>query len=377
MTINIKLKMQYSKFLFLLAISSVLTVTVLLVAAKDDDDSFRINKLNVIWGKAKHKFGTSKLKDLKKDLLKHQEDEILLKKMKATGKDKDGIFEATTRRNLLNILKSYSLDNYYDDVHPKVDDESHRRKEANLEKVKFGDDDLKKDVLKAAFKDKRLDKLWRKAEKMPFTQEQLMMLQEEFQNQQDKLDQHYESMDALEEKVKAASKRKENEIDNSLDESNHSFTTSKKVNSKKDKKETQSEKKIRLNENTEQHLHENYKKIKKNIEALHKKISEGQPDPSKQFETDLVNELWDSAKRAKFNDEELEELKKELQNFQKRFKKLEHFTMELEKTKIYESDNIEDVNSKHIKRRVKDLEDKIEKTHKSIEKKISKRREEL
>lgn len=46
-------------------------------------------------------------------------------------------------------------------------------------------------INKSLFKDKKLNKLWQKAETAGFTQEELLALREEFGHHQDKIDQYY------------------------------------------------------------------------------------------------------------------------------------------------------------------------------------------
>lgn len=48
-----------------------------------------------------------------------------------------------------------------------------------------------KHINKSLFKDKKLNKLWQKAETAGFTQEELLALREEFDHHQDKIDQYY------------------------------------------------------------------------------------------------------------------------------------------------------------------------------------------
>lgn len=48
-----------------------------------------------------------------------------------------------------------------------------------------------KHINKSLFKDKKLNKLWQKAETAGFTNEELAALKEEFSHHQDKIDQYY------------------------------------------------------------------------------------------------------------------------------------------------------------------------------------------
>lgn len=359
-------------------ISIFILVTLQIVSAQDQ--LFKISKLNTLWAKAQHSLGPAKLKDLGNDLIKHELDQMSLKKMKAHNQDKDGLFEATVRRNLHSIMAKYSLERFYDDIHPSIDTESHVKKD-NLEKVKSKGSESLSD-LKSTFRDKKLNKLWRKAEQSGFTQEQLMVLYEEFEHTQEKLDGHYETMNLIEEELNANARkaeRRSNSLDDIIEED------SKPMKAKKIK-ESAAEKKARLGSDNQQALKEKYSDIKKGIDQLHKKIISGQLDESaRPFEEGPVNELWAAAVQANFTDSELDSFREELEHYQTRVKKLNHFQMELERNKIggpkessLSADSEElDSETKHIRRRVSDLAYKVKKTHLSLEKKIASRKDEL
>lgn len=362
---------KFFVFVYLLIIS----ISIKAVYGLDDEQPFKINKLNLIWHKAQHSLGSGKLKDLKSDLTKHEFDQLTLKKMKAHNQDKDGIFEASIRKKLLNIMKKYSLEKYYDDIHPPVEDE-HIRKKENLKILKEASP--QSGEFKATFRDKRLDKLWKKAEQSSFTQEQLMILYDEFQHQQDKLDDHYETLNMIEEEIELKAKegeKWENSIENTMDKEN------KRKPKKDEQKESPADKKNRLEENIHQVLKDKYSDIKKNIDNLHKKILSGEiVDGEGPFEEAAVNDLWSSAMKANFTGEELESLKEELGHYQNRIKKLKHYQVQFERNKIVstkDSGDEIDNETKHLRKRVKELTHKVDKTHKSIEDRITKRRDEL
>lgn len=52
-------------------------------------------------------------------------------------------------------------------------------------------------INKSIFKDKKLNKLWEKAEKSGFDQKELKTLKEEFQHYQDKIDEYYSLLETL------------------------------------------------------------------------------------------------------------------------------------------------------------------------------------
>lgn len=123
----------------------------------------------------------TKLKSLFGELKLHDKDEITWKHLRAEGKDKDGMKEAELRKKLLNIMSMYNLLDQADDV----TDENKAKpfKPLNEASDKY--------INKSLFKDKKLNKLWQKAETSGFTQEELLALREEFGHHQDKIDQYY------------------------------------------------------------------------------------------------------------------------------------------------------------------------------------------
>lgn len=362
----------------------IITITAIKTVSLEaqEESPFKINKLNLIWTKAQHSFGPGKLKDLRNDLTKHEFDELTLKKMKAHNQDKDGLFEAAVRKKLLSTMSKYSLERYYDDIYQPIETE-HDRKKDNLKAVteKPKNKDVKTDShLKITFKDKRLDKLWKKAEQSSFTQEQLMLLHEEFQHQQDKLDEHYEALNMIEEgldrKMREGDKW-ENSIESTIGESDK-----KKLIKESKMKETPNDKKTRLDVNVQQSLNEKYSYIKRDIDKLHKKIISGQIGDDGPFEENAVNNLWKAASDANFTTEELESFKEELEHYQNRIKKLKSYEVQFERNKIRDfketSPGAEiDPETKHLRKRVKELTHKVDKTHRNLEERIAKKRDEL
>lgn len=123
----------------------------------------------------------TKLKSLFGELKLHDKEEITWKHLRAEGKDKDGMKEAELRKKLLNIMSMYGLLDQADDV----EDAKKARPFKALNEA------TDKYINKSLFKDKKLSKLWQKAETAGFTQEELLALREEFGHHQDKIDQYY------------------------------------------------------------------------------------------------------------------------------------------------------------------------------------------
>lgn len=97
------------------------------------------------------------------------------------------------------------------------------------------------------------------------------------------------------------------------------------------------------------------------------------------FDEQPVNNLWSAAIQANFSATELEMLREELGHYETRIKKLNHYKVQLEpdlwSAKLsYNEPNDE---TKRLKKKVKELTYKVDKIHKSLEKKIATRRDEL
>lgn len=103
----------------------------------------------------------SKLKSLFSELKIHDKEELTFKKLKSDGGDKDGLKEAEMRKKLIGIMSTYGLLEHFEDV-------SDPKKLKTPEHPAFNeatDDHLNKMV----FRDKKLNKLWIKAERSGFT----------------------------------------------------------------------------------------------------------------------------------------------------------------------------------------------------------------
>lgn len=143
------------------------------------------------------------------ELKVQDKDEIKLKRLRADGGDKDGLMEADVRKKLkgkissvtifcnvaqvqvvnetylVGILKNYSLSNLFDGEESK-DGGGRSSSDSHYNQLS-----------KKLFKDKKLNRLWEKAEKSGFTEVELKALKEEFSHHQDKLDEYYGIMESL------------------------------------------------------------------------------------------------------------------------------------------------------------------------------------
>lgn len=108
-------------------------------------------------------------------------DESIWKRLKAQGGDKDGIKEAELRKKLLGLMDMYGLREHFEEV----SSDYKRSKDHVLNEAT--DDHINKSL----FKDKKLNKLWSKAEAGGFSTQELLALKEEFTHHQDKIDEYY------------------------------------------------------------------------------------------------------------------------------------------------------------------------------------------
>merc|ERR1719394_1009766 len=122
-----------------------------------------MSKVNLLWEKARRAgLAEGKLERLYSKLKVQDKDELTMKKLKTEGGDKDGIKDAEVRRKFALIMEEFGL---------------------------MGGDvvqDKEVEPTKALFRDKKLTRLWEKAEKSGLSSEELTALQEEFQHHQRK-----------------------------------------------------------------------------------------------------------------------------------------------------------------------------------------------
>ncbi|RWS09328.1 alpha-2-macroglobulin receptor-associated protein-like protein [Dinothrombium tinctorium] len=291
-----------------------------------------------------------KLKNLKSDLKIQDKEELALKKLKAEKQDKNGAKEAQLKKNLKAIVAKYGIEDILES-------------DSNIANVDETQDIL---VEKQLFKDKKLDKLWRKVQSSKFDDEQLKVLKEEFKRQQEKIDEYHKLFDVVEHKEqrsKAADEQMENSIEIDL-----------KV---KDEKRKKKKKKQSVDQ---QALDEKRKEVKEGYRTLEGIVSSGLTNFT-HFEEEKVQELWKLAQKSDFTEEELQHLKEELKSHENRIKKLRYLEEQLKNERLagkhlYDSDEIVD-HGKHLKKRVEEINYKVEKTHRYIESKIMQRHIEL
>ncbi|XP_055636377.1 alpha-2-macroglobulin receptor-associated protein [Toxorhynchites rutilus septentrionalis] len=276
---------------------------------------FRMAKLNLVWTKAQHRLTEPKLKSLYTELKIHDKEEIAWKQLSSQHKDKEGIKEAELRKKLIGIMSTYGLLEHFDDTQ---DPEKYKPYKA----YSGGVDSYKN---KSLFKDKKLNKLWEKAETSGFTKEELDTLKEEFEHHQEKIDVYYNLLEQLgdadvksdnahENAINKDEHDKFNEIGTALEDSNDIMAQQK---AQKKQKELQH----KSNE-----LRETHRNIRDNFDRLERIASKG-PN-SQDFIEPQVQGLWRIAVSSNFTADELASLKVELLHYESRLLKLRHMHAE-------------------------------------------------
>jgi hypothetical protein len=234
-----------------------------------------MQKINMLWDKARAKLTENKLKKLYSELKLQDKDEMTLKRLKSEGGDKDGFKEAEIRKKFNNLLLDYGVGG---GVKEEVD----------------------QTPAKVLFRDKKLTRLWEKAEKSGLSDLELVALQEEFQHHQDKVDEY----NRLLELSMDTDSRRFNEIQRDVD--------------KEDLWDIRD-----TNE-----VHSKAKSVKLGYDRLHR-LATNQGSESV-FKEPRVDELWKLALQADFDPEELESLKLELVHYERRIEKMRFLQTELQ-----------------------------------------------
>ncbi|XP_069123561.1 alpha-2-macroglobulin receptor-associated protein-like [Argopecten irradians] len=297
---------------------------------------FRMNKVNMIWEKAQKRLNGPRLADLYADLTIQDKVERELKKLRAEDRDKDGMKEAEVRQRLLDIMHRYGLQ----------------------EVISIPPSPVQFNEIPQEFHDKKLQKMWKKAELSGFTDEELKQLKEEFWHQQNKLDEFNS--------LKEEGLTFDDITDNTLDRFHDGDLK------KKSRIERQMELKRRNKDLNEKYRH------------LHQRL-----DTPGEEETDFtdhrVYELWALAKKANMSEEELAEFKTELVHFQRRISKHDYYQDQLSITvdQLKDQHKEGEFPEKHavFKQRADDMEKTVRKYHAhlkdTVEKAINKRHTEL
>ncbi|KAK9881091.1 hypothetical protein WA026_014434 [Henosepilachna vigintioctopunctata] len=315
------------------------------------DKPFRMSKLNLLWSKAVVRLSDPKLKSLFNELKLHDKLEITFKHQKAEGKDKDGLKEADLRLKLMQIMKNYDL---LDQVNAVDDPSKHKGHKAM-------NDASDKYINKSIFRDKKLNKLWEKAEHVGFTAEELETLKQEFLHHQNKIDQYYSLL------YEVKNGTDEDAHENSIDEKLDRFNEIDRAEDTKSKKDYLS----KVNSIREQN-----KEIKEGYDHLVRLTATG-PN-SKDFVEPKVQGLWTIALESNFTSDELESLRVELLHYENRLMKLRHLQAEIalnEEKHLAHKKSLggKPADEPFIKEQIKKHARKVDRIHNDIESRIMER----
>jgi len=238
-------------------------------------EPFRMSRVNLLWEKARRAgLAEGKLERLYSKLKVQDKDELTMKKLKTEGGDKEGIKEAEVRRKFALVMDEFGLGGG------------------------AAQDDKEVEPTKALFRDKKLTRLWEKAEKSGLNSEELTALQEEFRHHQRKVDEYH----MLLEMAGEDDGKRLNDIQRELDMD---------VFDIRDTNE----------------YHKKGKALKRDYERLHR-LATNQPVESP-FHEPKVAGLWKLALESKFEPEELASLRQELAHYETRLEKMHFLQAEL------------------------------------------------
>lgn len=315
---------------------------------------FRMAKLNLVWTKAQHRLSEPKLRSLFTELKIHDKEELAWKHLNAEHKDKDGLKAAELRKKLIGIMSTYDLLEHFDETQNPEEVKKYKGYEGPVEE-RFKN--------KSLFKDKKLNKLWEKAEVSGFTPEEMIALKEEFEHHQQKVDLYYELLDNIDTQTASP------DTQNAVNEDEHD-----KFN------ELSQEETNEINKNPDKHndhlhkvnlLRDKHRDLRDGYDRLERKASQG--PKSEDFVEPKVQGLWRVALASNFTADELASLKVELLHYESRLLKLRHLHAEhvlaAEKLKVTKNnDKIGQLN--HLEESIQKQSRKVEKLGAEVEKRI-------
>lgn len=152
---------------------------------------YRMAKLNLVWSKAQQRLTEPKLKSLYSDLKIQDKEELAWKQLNGQHADKDGFKEAALRQKLVGIMSTYDLLEHFDDTQDPAKHKGHKAYAGKVPSGKQQQQQPDARINRSLFKDKKLNKLWERAEVSGFTADELAALREEFVHHQDKVDMYY------------------------------------------------------------------------------------------------------------------------------------------------------------------------------------------
>ncbi|XP_053680930.1 alpha-2-macroglobulin receptor-associated protein [Anopheles nili] len=322
---------------------------------------FRMAKLNLVWTKAQLRLTEPKLKSLYTELKLHDKEEITYKQLKE--KDKDGMKEAELRNKLVGIMSTYGLLEHFDDTQDPEKYKMH----------KFSNGAAKKDAYKnkSLFKDKKLNKLWDKAETAGFSKEELDALREEFEHHQTKIDVYYSLLERMSDEATVNANAGDAHL-NAVNDEEHDRYNEVDRGEEGDRGQGANKQHAFLHQSNQ--LRDKHREIRDNFDRLDRIASKG-PN-SQDFVEPKVQGLWRVAIASDFSADELASLKVELLHYESRLLKLRHMHAEhalsLEKHK--QSDAKADTH-RLMEDNIKKQTRKVEKIQEEVERRIFKHAE--
>jgi len=289
-----------------------------------------MQKCNLVWNKARTKLTDKKLESLFSSLKLQDKSELTLKRVRSEGGDKDGSMENEVRKKFNSILVTFGLGGTPEDNAPGSSQPQS----------------------KTLFKDKKLQRLWEKAELAGIHGDELATLQDEFKHHQRKVDEY----NALLEMTDKDNKRY-NEI---------------KVTLEREELDVRN-----VNE-----IGERGKELTANYGRLHRLATNRGEEG--EFEEPKVAGLWKMAMNSNFTSFELESIREELIHYQKRLEKMRYLQRELELVDqrhggrlVEEEEDDRTEGRKLMDRKLAKHVETVSKLHESLETKILSRHNEL
>ncbi|XP_052775018.1 alpha-2-macroglobulin receptor-associated protein-like [Mya arenaria] len=312
----------------------ILTLCIVASIELNDDNPFRMKRVNAVWRKGQRMLKGQRLSDLYADLVVQDKREGELKRRKGENMDFDGMFEAEVRDEMAMILEKYGLTHHFpSDVYGSRR-QGRRRPEHDI-------------------KDKKLQKMISKAVKEGFSEDEIHLLKQELGHHQQKMDE-YEDLrqeyDELQDKI-------DNSLEN-LDGQDEAFTV---LNKKR------------------QDMKAKHKEVRESLKTLEGKVknkpADGDTGQGVEFEDARVYHLWALAQKAGMNEKELASLKTELGHFESRVRKAEYLSDKVKKMDLKFQEG-QDVNTKEhesLKEKAQFHNRKVEKYHDDLKSRIQRR----
>ncbi|CRK92374.1 CLUMA_CG005913, isoform A [Clunio marinus] len=330
---------------------------------------FRIAKLNMLWSKAVHRLTEPKLKSLFTELKIHDKEELAFKHQKSEKpKDfNDGLKEAELRKKLIGIMSTYDLLEVMD-VEDVNNPELYKKHKPYEGKVKT--DNYKN---KSLFKDKKLNKLWERAEIGGFTPDELQTLKEEFLHHEEKVQMYYSMLEKLTDvKDNRGVEQHQNAInEDELDTFNEVVAPEKTDNDIYQNQKNEDKHQEYISKANQ--VREKHREIRDNADRLERMTARGSSES--EFIEPKVQGLWRVAQAGNFSADELASIKIELHHFESRFLKLrtmhaEH-ALTMEKFKSVKPGDKHHDRLEELEGKIKKQSRKVEKIQENLEKKLS------